>query len=160
MIKLVLILALLAAAGAMLYVRFTPSDPEAWHVDPRAVSKPDTPNSWLVRSVGGDAPAPEFALPAPDLAALVDAVVLAQPRTRRIAGSVEAGHMTYLTRTPLMGFPDYVSIRVFATATGASLAAFSRARFGHSDLGTNRARLDAWLAAIDAAVREREASDG
>ena len=160
MIKILVILALLAVAGVMLYIRFTPSDPEQWHVDPRAATKPDSPNSWLVRPVGGDAPSPEFALPAPELAQLVDEVVLAQPRTRRIAGSVEAGHMTYVTRTPLMGYPDYVSIRVFATATGASLAVFSRARFGHSDMGNNRRRLEDWLAAIDAAVREREAGDG
>ena len=160
MIKILVILGLLAAAGVMLYVRFTPSDPELWHVDPRAASRPDTPNSWLIRPVGGDAPSPEFALTAPELAALVDEVVLAQPRTRRLAGSVEAGHMTYVARTPLMGFPDYVSIRVFATATGASLAVFSRARFGQSDLGVNRKRVEDWLAAIDAAVREKEAGDG
>ena len=160
MIKPLVILALLAVAAVMLYIRFTPSDPEEWHVDPRAVAKPDKPNHWLIRSVGGDAPALEYALSAPDLAQVVDAVVLAQPRTRRIAGSVEAGHMTYLTRTPIMGYPDYVSVRVFATATGASLAVFSRSRFGQSDLGTNRKRMEEWMAAIDAAVRDREAEDG
>lgn len=160
MIKLVLILGLLAAAAVMAFIRFTPSDPADWHVDPRAVARPSTPNAWLIRAVGGDAPAPEYAVPAPELARIVDEVVAAQPRTRRLAGAVEAGHMTYVTRTPLMGFPDYVSVRVFATATGASLAVFSRSRFGHSDLGTNRRRLEDWMAAIDAAVREREARDG
>ena len=160
MIKLVAILALLTMAGVMLYIRFTPADPAEWHVDPRAVAKPDTPNHWLIRSVGGDAPAPEYALSAPELAQVVDAVVLSQPRTQRIAGSVEAGHMTYVARTPIMGYPDYVSVRVFATATGASLAVFSRARFGRSDLGMNRKRLEEWMTAIDAAVRDREAEDG
>ena len=160
MIKPLVILALLAAAGVMLYIRFTPADPQAWHVDPRTVSPPDTPNSWLVRPVGGDAVAPEFALPAPDLARLVDRVIRAQPRTRPLAGSVEDGHMTYVTRTPIMGYPDYVSVRVFATASGASMAVFSRSRFGHSDLGTNRKRLEEWMAQIDAAVREMEAGDG
>lgn len=160
MIKTVLILVLLAVAGFMLYVRFTPSDPALWHADPRAVSKPDTPNHWLIRPVGGDARPPNYRLEAPELAALVDAVVLAQPRTQRVAGSVESGHMTYLTRTPLMGYPDYVSIRVYATEMGSSFAAFSRSRFGQSDLGANRKRMEAWLAAIDAAVQEKEAQDG
>lgn len=160
MIKTVLILALLGLAGLMLYVRFTPSDPAGWHVDPRAIAKPDTPNHWLIRPVGGDARPPNYRLEAPELARLVDRVVLEQPRTSRVAGSVESGHMTYLTRTPLMGYPDYVSIRVHATEMGSSFAAFSRSRFGQSDLGTNRKRMEAWLAAIDAAVQEKEAQDG
>ncbi|MBK5926067.1 DUF1499 domain-containing protein [Rhodobaculum claviforme] len=160
MIKLLAILALLGVAGVMLYIRFTPSDPADWHVDPRAVSRPDTPNSWLIRPVGGDAVAPEFMLGAQELAQVVDAVIRAQPRTRPLAGSVEEGQLTYVTRTPLMGYPDYVSVRVFPTGAGAGLAVFSRSRFGHSDLGTNRKRLEDWMREIEAAVREKEAGNG
>ncbi len=160
MIKTIVIIALLAVAGVMLYVRFTPSDPALWHVDPRAIPKPDTPNHWLIRPVGGDARPPAYALDAVELARIVDGVALKQPRTSRVAGSVESGHMTYLTRTPLMGYPDYVSIRVHATEAGSSFAIFSRARFGRSDLGTNRKRIEGWLAEIDAAVRAQEAEDG
>ena len=160
MVKTLLILLLLAVAGFMLYVRFTPSDPALWHVDPRAIPKPDKPNHWLIRPVGGDARPPNYRLEAPRLAAAIDEVLRDQPRTQRVAGSVESGHMTYLTRTPLMGYPDYVSIRVYATEMGSSFAAFSRSRFGQSDLGANRKRMEAWLAAIDAAVRQKEGQDG
>lgn len=160
MIKTLFILALLAVAGFMLYVRFTPSDPALWHADPRAIPKPDKPNHWLIRPVGGDARPPAYALDATELARIVDTVALAQPRTTRVAGTVESGHITYLARTPLMGYPDYVSIRVYATEMGSSFAAFSRARFGHSDLGMNRKRMEAWLAAIDSAVRQKEAENG
>ena len=160
MIKTLVILALLAVAGFMLFVRFTPSDPALWHVDPRAIAKPTRPNHWLIRPVGGDARPPDYAVDPAELSRIVDAVEMAQPRTRRVAGSVESGHMTYLTRTPLMGYPDYVSIRVHATEMGASFVAFSRSRFGQSDLGANRARMELWLAAIDAAVQAREEGDG
>ena len=160
MVKTLLILLLLAVAGFMLYVRLTPSDPALWHVDPRAIPKPDKPNHWLIRPVGGDARPPNYRLEAPRLAAAIDEVLRDQPRTQRVAGSVESGHMTYLTRTPLMGYPDYVSIRVYATEMGSSFAAFSRSRFGQSDLGANRKRMEAWLAAIDAAVRQKEGQDG
>lgn len=160
MIKTLAILAVLAVAGLMLYVRLAPTDAAAWHVDPRAIPRPDTPNHWLIRPVGGDARPPNYRLEAGALAALIDATLLAQPRTARVAGSVDSGHMTYLTRTPLMGYPDYVSIRVYATEMGSSFAAFSRSRFGRSDLGANRKRMEAWLAAIDAAVAERESQDG
>jgi uncharacterized protein (DUF1499 family) len=37
---------------------------------------------------------------------------------------------------------------------------FSRSRFGQSDLGANRKRMEAWMAAIDAAVQAQEAGDG
>lgn len=160
MIRLIAIAALLGLAGLMLYIRLVPSDPEAWHVDPSAAPKPDKPNHWLVRTVSGDAEPPQFALPATELAAIVDAVAMAQPRVERLAGSAEAGHITYVARTLWMGFPDFISIRVHATGGGSSLVAFSRSRFGYSDMGVNRARLEAWLAAIDAAVRERESQDG
>ena len=160
MIKAVVILILLGVAGVMLFVRFTPSDPAQWHVDPRAVPKPSTPNHWLIRPVGGDARPPEFRLETAVLARVIDQVISAQPRTQLVAGSVGSGHMTYLTRTPIMGYPDYVSIRVYTTETGSSFAALSRSRFGRSDLGANRARMEGWLAAIAAAVREREAENG
>jgi uncharacterized protein (DUF1499 family) len=159
MLKTLVILALLAVAGFMIYVRVTPSDPALWHVDPRAIPKPDRPNHWLIRPAGGDARPPDYALEAPELARIVDAVVTAQPRTQRIAGAVDSGHMTYLTRTLLIGYPDYVSIRVYATEMGSSLAVFSRSRFGQSDLGANRKRMEKWMAAIDMAVRAREAGD-
>ncbi|WP_162300753.1 DUF1499 domain-containing protein [Alkalilacustris brevis] len=150
MIKLAVILALVALAAVMAYVRLTPSDPAVWHLDPRAISKPQGSNHWLIRPVGGDARAPNFALPAPDLAQAVDALMLSMPRTERLAGSVSAGHMTYVTRSKWMGFPDYTSIRVYSTEAGAGLAAFARARFGRSDLGVNRARLEALMQALSA----------
>ncbi len=160
MVKFLFVLALLALAAAMLYVRLAPTDAALWHVDPRAIAKPSTPNNWLIRPVGGDARPPDYSLSAPELAEVIDAVALAQPRTERIAGSVPSGHMTYLVRSRIMGYPDFVSIRVYATEMGSSFAAFSRSRFGQSDLGVNQARMESWLEQIDAAVREREAGNG
>lgn len=153
MIKLVVIAALLILAAVMAFVRLTPSDPAQWHVDPRAVPRPATPNAFLIRPVGGDAMPPHYALSAPELARIIDDVALSQPRTERIAGQVDSGHMTYLVRSRLMGYPDYVSVRVYAAEGGASFAALSRSRFGHSDLGVNRARMELWLGLIDARVR-------
>jgi uncharacterized protein (DUF1499 family) len=154
MIKLIAIAALLTLAAVMLYVRFTPADMAEWHVDPRAVPKPRTPNHWLIRPVGGDARPPNFTLEAAELAGRVDAVMLSMPRTERVAGSVAAGHMTYLTRSPWMGFPDYTAIRVYSTEAGSSFAALARARFGRSDRGVNRARLEALVTQLEALEAE------
>lgn len=152
MLKIGVIALLLAVAAVMIYVRYTPSDPAQWHVDPRAIPKPDKPNNWLIRPVGGDARPPTYPLDAPALSELVDRIASAAPRTGRVEGSVASGHLTYLTRSKWMGFPDYTTFRVYSTETGSSFAALARARFGHSDMGANRARLEDWIAAIDAAV--------
>lgn len=141
----------LAAAAAAAWVRLAPEDPALWHVDP--LTAPDTgrPNAWRVLPEGGDAVAPVFDLPPVALAARLDAIALAEPRTRRLAGSPEALHATYVQRSRLWGFPDYVSVRVLDAGEGRStLAIFSRARFGQSDLGVNRARVEKWLAALGA----------
>ncbi len=38
---------------------------------------------------------------------------------------------------------------------GAGLFLYSRSLFGWSDFGVNRTRVEAWLAALDAALRRR-----
>lgn len=149
MIKIIVIGALLALGGLMLYVRFTPTDAAFWHVDPRAIAKPDKPNNWLIRPVGGDARPPHYRTEVAELVAAIEAAAAEMGDMTRIAGSPESGHMTYISRTKWMGFPDFTTFRVYSTDEGVSFAALARARFGQSDMGNNRARLEALLALID-----------
>lgn len=144
------VLLVLFIAGAI-WVRVAPSDPADWHVDPLAVSAPQTDNYVLIR--GEDAP--HFALPPGELAARVDAVARDWPRTELLAGGVDQGWMTYITRSRWMAFPDYTSVRILpdADGSGARLAVFARSRFGQSDLGVNAARLKAWMAALQRPAR-------
>ena len=147
MIKLVA----LGLVGLMIllaaWIRLAPSDPARWHEDPRLVARPATPNFHLIRMVGGDAMPQVFQMSAEALARRVDDIARAEG-AELIAGSVQAGHMTYLTRTRIMGFPDYTSVLVEPAGDGAMLLGFARARFGQSDLGNNRARLERWIAAL------------
>jgi uncharacterized protein (DUF1499 family) len=143
-------IAMLAAAAAL---RLLPSDPAVWHVDPVAVPAPATPNAYRVGPEGGDQPvdaaAPVYALPSSELAARLDALAMAQPRVTRLARSADGCWATYVARSRVMGFPDYVSVRVIGLGEASStLAIFSRARFGRSDLGVNEARVKRWLAAL------------
>jgi hypothetical protein len=147
MIKLVLVLGVGVALALAAYIRLAPSDPARWHEDPRLVSRPATPNFHLIRMVGGDAMPQVFQMPAPELARRIDEIARADGATR-LAGSPEAGHITYISRTRLMGYPDYTSVLVEPAGDGAMVLAFARARFGHSDLGVNRARLERWLGAL------------
>lgn len=139
------LIALVVVIGAQAVVRLAPADPAVWHADPLTVTKPGKPNHWLM-APGGDAPPLAVALPPDQTAVRLDAIALATPRTKRLAG--QGAHVTYVTRSRFWGFPDYTSIVITPTATGSQITAFARARFGYSDMGVNRARLEDWTARL------------
>jgi len=132
------VLALLSVAG-ILYVRLASHDPARWHVDPVTVTEVDTLNQYLDdRVVAGDLQTVTGAL-----AKTLGGDVL--------EGRFELGFVTLVVRTPLIGYPDYVSVRI-APADGGDtrVTIFSRSRFGKSDLGANKARVDAVFADLEA----------
>lgn len=147
-----LTVAALAALG-YLYVNAADGAPADWHRDPLTAEGTGRPNEFRVAPPGlrDDAvDSPVFAMTPGELAQAFDAVALAQPRTKRLAGDPAEGFVTYVQRTPLIGWPDYVSVRAVDAADGAALAIWSRSRFGYGDLGVNRARVEDWLAALAA----------
>ena len=83
---------------------------------------------------------------APVMQAL-DRIILATPRTELLAGSVEEGRMTYITRTKWMGFPDYTTVQL----SDDHLELYARQRFGMADMGVNKARVEGWLSQLEAA---------
>ena len=123
----------LAVLGFAAWVRLAPSDPSRWHQNIFFAEDEDL--SGGARRV----------VPGGDLAAL-DRIAIATPRTAVLAGSVAEGHITYVTRSALWGFPDYTTVKV----SGDSLLIFGRLRFGAADLGVNAKRIDGWIAALGA----------
>lgn len=146
--------ALAVAVAGLAAVRLVPSDPAVWHVDVASVVKPASPNAWLVRD-GGDAPALRLDLPPAAALARLRAVALAWPRTAVLAedavedGAEDGARATFITRTALVGWPDYTTVQVAPIATGSVVMIFARSRFGYSDLGVNEARVRAWIAALE-----------
>jgi len=116
------------------YIRLAPSDPARWHVAPDVRENADLTHG--VKRVIAAGPAALGQL---------DAIIRESPRTRVLAGSVEEGMITYVTRTAVMGFPDYTTIQ----AAGDQVQIYGRLRFGRSDLGVNRNRVDGWLAMLE-----------
>lgn len=140
---ILLALAALAGLGAAVYVRVAPMPADRWHVDPATVTPPASPNFALL--VGASAPVFDVA---PDvLAARIDAVATAE-RAELIGGALAEGHMTYVVRSRLMGFPDAVSIRLTPVSGGTRMEIYARARFGYSDLGVNAARVARWIETV------------
>lgn len=120
----------LIAFAISAYVRLTPSDPDRWHSMPAAVTNRDT-SGGAMRVVGAGQ----------DGLARLNKIIRATPRTQVLAGSVEEGMITYVTRSRVFGFPDYTTVR----QAGPQLEIYGRLRFGGSDLGVNAARIDGWL---------------
>ncbi len=148
---LVAALVLVGAGCAMIWT--VEHDPARWHVDPLAAERTGRPNDYLA-APEGMAAAPVDRVVAPvdaSPAALMDrlhAVATAEPRVSVVAGRPEDLFVTYVQRSAVFGFPDYVSVRAVPAGEGAAPAIWSRARFGYSDLGVNRARVERWLAAL------------
>ncbi|WP_308915313.1 DUF1499 domain-containing protein [Jannaschia sp. LMIT008] len=142
--------AALVVAGA-LAVRIVPMDPAEWHADPSSGPRSGQPNDFLV-GPGGDLPVQILDAPVAAVMEAVDAVAAEQPRTFRLAGDPSDGHVTYVQRSRVMGFPDAVSVKADATDGGTALTIWSRSRYGRSDLGMNAARVSDWLGRIRAAL--------
>ncbi len=104
------------------YVRLAPSNTEHWHVDP--IESRERLGVGILSEISVDL-------------ADLHVVVMTLPRVRVLAGSVQNGHITYVARSKLWGFPDYISVK----QTGSQLTVFSRQRFGSSDHGVNAKRL-------------------
>jgi len=114
-----------------------------------------TPNQYLVCPKGYCAAAkahrtsPSFAVPVQELQDVWFDVLSRQPSTRVVASDEEARQFDIETLTPLIGFPDRVTVRFLETPDGGStLAVYSRSYYGKSDLGANKKRIDAWLGQI------------
>ena len=155
-IAIALIAALIVALAAtlLLYVRLAPMDAESWHVDPATAPRPASPNAHVLRDGdGADGPPAFLTAPPGSVARALQAAVDAEPRVTRLAGAPSDGHVTYVQRSRLMGFPDAVSIRLDAAEGGGTrVTVFSRSRFGYSDAGVNAARVARWMAALEAAL--------
>ena len=72
----------------------------------------------------------------------MDEIALAWPRTTRAFGSPESGRTTYVTRTRIMGFPDYTTVA--RQADSGDICILGRQRYGLKDGGVNRHRVGRW----------------
>ena len=140
MIKWLLIafgLFFIALFAGTLYVRLASHDPAQWHVDPATVTEVNADNQYRDSTVvSGDR-------------STVTARLSKVLGGDVIGGTWESGFVTLVVRTPLYGYPDYVSVRVTeesAETTGVTI--FSRSRFGKLDFGANKKRVETVFTAL------------
>ena len=136
---------LIAGFGA--YVRLNPIDVKAVHIDPETAERPSFPGHVLVRS-GGDIEPQVYPMSKQDLADRLDAIILSDKRTERIAGDLGEQYATYVARSTVWGFPDIINAKVVEEEGGASLRILSGLRYGYADMGVNRKRVEGWLSQL------------
>lgn len=134
-------LALLAVMAAALWVRSVRPDPERYH------THPDTPPAGDYPADGGFTAVRTVPDPTATLARIY-AIAEDSPRTQPLAGSLDEGHVSVVTRSRVMGFPDVTNMWI----DEGRVAVRGRLVLGRSDLGVNRARIRRWLdaAGLDA----------
>lgn len=126
-------------------------------IDFAALELGPKPNQYLVCPAAFCAKAQTVHREAPvypvTVAALKDAfldVVAAQPRVS--PGPVDTTNLQFqfVQRTALLRFPDTVDVRFIPLGEDkATLAIYSRSKYGYSDMGVNKRRIDNWLDALD-----------
>ena len=146
---IVVVIGLLVTASGM---RNVSDDATVWHVDPSTTERTGRPNDYLVAPTGLTTATPDrdasvHLLPPEELLFLFDAVV--KPTSTVLAGLIRDRHITYVHRTAVLGFPDYITVKAVEMDGGSALIIWSRARYGYSDLGVNKKRIEGWLAQID-----------
>lgn len=140
MLKMLLAGLTILVVLALIAPRMMPDDPARWHVDPRTATLSEKPNNHRV--------AIDLPLSPTEALAAFDALAMAAPRVSRLVQDEAAGRVTYVQRSAVFGFPDYISVSVEGNGTGSTLTVYSRSRFGYSDLGVNKARIERWLGAL------------
>ena len=149
-LKVVGALVVLGLVALAIGMRTISDDPAQWHADPVETERTGSPNDYLVGPDGltkakADRAFTAETLSPEELLFLFDAVARPSARVEVLAGSVKDRHITYVQRSMVFGFPDYITVRAVKTDVGAALVIWSRSRFGVSDLGANRERIDTWL---------------
>jgi len=158
----VLVLAVLIAGGLLL---FTPLGDESLsgvfpvgEVEPvefASLQLTENPNQFLMCPPGrcsaqAHAESPVFGFPVEELRKRWDAIVAAEPRLTVLERDRSGFQVDYVQRSARFRFPDVITVRfVEVPDERSSLAVYSRSLFGKSDLGVNRERIEAWVAALE-----------
>lgn len=149
---IVVVIAVLGTGYA--WIQLVDHPPSVWHRDPTTITRSPHPNDYLAAPAGRldqpiDRETATHPVPPDQLIGRFKAIALAAPRTQVVAETPAEHLLTVVQRTPIIGFPDYISARAISADGGSALVIWSRSRFGRSDFGVNADRVDRWLDEIE-----------
>ena len=124
-------------------------------IDFRTLKLTARSNKYLVLPEGfqgadkPDAVSPSFKLSAAALANRAKDLWLKQERTELVRDIDANLQFELVQRSAIFRFPDYIVVQAVDLGDGrAGLAIYSRSKYGRSDFGVNRKRIEAWLALL------------
>lgn len=124
-------------------------------VDFANLTPPDKPNYYLVCPrnychVKPNAYSPVYDVGVEALEKIVTQYILSRPRTKALESDAEKNQYIYVQRSLIFRFPDYISVEYLSLDSHKStLAIYSRSKYGYSDFGVNKRRVQKWLKGID-----------
>lgn len=134
--------------------------PTQQRIDFATLTRPRTPNTFLLAPEGlckqakVDKIAPVYGVAAAKLRQEFLGIVIAQPRLSHTFADEVGLYDDFVVRSAVFGFPDLVTVKFLDLNGGKStLALYSRAVYGRSDLGVNRARSLQWLSQLGAVAK-------
>ena len=131
-----------------LWAQFGPAD--LGEVDFATLERRASPNDALAClpefcKAEADIQAPVIARPSGDVFRAVQDAVMQEPRLAQVGADTASGTLRFVQRSPLMGFPDTVNVKVVPMADGGSaVLIYSRSQIGKGDMGVNLARVKRW----------------
>lgn len=130
-------------------------EPRRAPVDFAAIRPEPQPNRFLMCPPGlcpaPDAQSPVFPVPVAALREAWTRVARRHGHASLLDASADGWQLDYEVRTPVLRFPDAMTVRFLPLGSGGStLAVYSRSHYGYSDLGTNERRVTQWLDATRA----------
>ena len=115
----------------------------------------DRPNQFLVCpenfcAASPDRTSPVYQIPVSVLQKSWQRMIAGQPRVALLGTSASGLQADYVQKSAIIGFSDTITIRFIRLDDARStFAIYSRSHYGHSDLGVNRERIEAWLSALN-----------
>jgi uncharacterized protein (DUF1499 family) len=133
-------------------------NPDLGEVDFMLLKRSKTPNDAVVapetferfKALRPELTSPIYEVMPAQLFKAIDERLLAMPETERVSFNETVLVARYVVRTPTIGWPDTVNIKIIPHGPGRSaILASSRAKFGMRDFGVNKARLEALIAGLN-----------
>lgn len=133
--------------AVLVVLRLIPVDTEPYHEDP---AEPEHKRSE-VRLIGREAP--RFPADADTVLETLLEIVRRDWTAGVVEGSVDEGMITFVARSPVFGFRDFITVKATDEAGGSKLAVYARPRMNVYDWGANSRRLDRWLGELEQTLR-------
>ncbi|MSP50872.1 MAG: DUF1499 domain-containing protein [Alphaproteobacteria bacterium] len=127
-------------------------------IDFKTLERSPKPNQFLMCPSGycaaqTEAASPVYNVSVEALTSGWDRMIAGEPRLKRLAEDAEKNTVEYVQRTPLMRYPDIISVQFIALGPDRStLAIYSRLIYGRSDMGVNEARVRSWMKKLTSAL--------